>query len=210
MNEEKKYPIILLLRYSNYHGIDTIDEHKKVIDKNGYCWFGKIGKIPSQKYISTFQKEEDNIAYLYTYGILHECRISEISFERPIDGTPSYYEHELYIKEDLTPQIFFKLDYIKEADVDILDNYLVVSSGKDIKYDLKKSISSFYLIRDKKAGFTPRKKRQTNTTTFSPPKKAKIPKDCVFNDNNTCLNPKCINYNYDCIGAQRCVKQKSK
>ena len=207
MSEDKKYPAILLLRYSNYHGIDTIAEHQKVIDQKGYCWFGKIGKIPSQKYISLYQKEEGNIAYLYTYGILHECRITEISFERPDDGTPSYYEHELYINKDLTPQIFFKLEYIKEVDIDILDNYLVSSSGKDIKYDLKKSISSYYLIRDKKAGFTPKARRKVSTTIH----KIEVPKDCIFRnkENNTCMNSKCINYTYDCIGAQRCIKQKS-
>ena len=37
----------LILRYSN--GIyDCIKKHKEVLNKIGYCWFGKIGVVPSE------------------------------------------------------------------------------------------------------------------------------------------------------------------
>lgn len=55
---------ILLLRYSDFHGVDTIAEHKKVISSKGHCWWAKIGKQPSEKYLKSFLLQEEKIVLL--------------------------------------------------------------------------------------------------------------------------------------------------
>lgn len=40
----KKMEKMLLVRYSDFLFSNCIEEHKKIIEKNGYCWFGKVGK----------------------------------------------------------------------------------------------------------------------------------------------------------------------
>ena len=49
---------MLLLRYSDFHGVDTISAHKKVVAEEGRCWCAKIGKQPREKYISEIRRQK--------------------------------------------------------------------------------------------------------------------------------------------------------
>ena len=57
---KKSYPSkILLLRYSDFKGVNTINAHKEVVDAVGSCWWAKLGKQPSANYLSSFIKQEE-------------------------------------------------------------------------------------------------------------------------------------------------------
>jgi|GEM_PF-524360 len=206
-----QHPKILLLRYSDFQGNDTIKEHQKVIETQGYCWFGKFGKKISPKYLSTFM--EDNTpctVFLYTAGVLHKCQMNEVSYERPDSGYPDYYDSFLFQKENFTPQVFFKLTSIEPITLDSLEQYVVVSSGKAIIYDLKKTISSFIIIQDKDAWIPPIKKERVIKEKPHTQKKAANSTSCVYRKNGTCTNRRCINYSYECERPTMCAKQKTK
>ena len=50
-----KNTIILLLRYSDNHGVNTVQAHIDVIEKHGFCWWAKLGKKqPSESYLNEF------------------------------------------------------------------------------------------------------------------------------------------------------------
>ena len=38
----------LLLRYSDFHGVDTVSAHQKVVAEDDRCWCAIIGKQPSE------------------------------------------------------------------------------------------------------------------------------------------------------------------
>jgi hypothetical protein len=51
-NDNPSHPIHFLMRYSDsLLGVDTISEHKSVIEKHGYCWLEKFGLGVSAKII---------------------------------------------------------------------------------------------------------------------------------------------------------------
>lgn len=89
---------LIVLRYAKLPGIDCVGEHINEINKNGFCWFGKIGIIPSESILETVFSEETPIVALYTKGELHLARLEEVTLDKPSDAYPSYYEKELYAK----------------------------------------------------------------------------------------------------------------
>ena len=88
-NEQKvKYPKILLLRYANNKGIDTILEHMDIAENEEFCWWAKLGKKPGVKYLERFFEEGDGTAFLYKPGSIHRCKIIGVSETQPIDHYP--------------------------------------------------------------------------------------------------------------------------
>lgn len=97
---------ILLLRYSDFHGVNTIEEHIKVVKKKGACWWAKLGKTPSPKYISKYLENKSRIAFLYTAGSLHKCHVLDISDKRPEDSYPAYYDRDIFTNDEDVPSVF--------------------------------------------------------------------------------------------------------
>ena len=196
---------VLLIRYSNYYGIDTIKEHVEVIEKYGYCWFGKFGKKPSESYINKLMKDGSIYAFLYTRGVLHLGKIIDVSYEKPREGCPDYYLSRLY-GTDMEPVIYFKLTMLQEENVGRLDDYLVPFSGKEAMYTLNKSLSSYIVIRHKDATQEPKKEKVKRVRK----EKAIVDKStCMYRKDGLCDNKRCINYQYECMHPNLCTKQKN-
>lgn len=196
---------ILLLRYSDFHGISTVNVHVQVVEENGKCWWAKIGKQPSEKYLKEYLEQNEKVCLLYTPGILHICKLGKVLFERPKDSYPAYYDEYIFGKEN-EPRTFFELLEIKPIDVSFLSDYVVSVSGKEALYDLKKTISSYIFIQHRDAPRKEKKKRCPTTV-----KKTEVSnKDCMYRIDGHCNNKSCVNYQYECFRPEYCIKQKKK
>lgn len=202
------YNRILLLRYSDFRGIDTIKEHKKMIKENGFCWWAKIGKRPTEKYLEPFIKQDNAQILLYTPGSLFLCRCGGIIFERPKDNYPNYYLKNIFGTE-LEPDVFFKLESLQKVELSILEDYIVSSSGKEVFYDLKNTISSYMYIQHKDVPIKQKKqrvKKEKEKSFISEEEK----RSCVYRNDGICNNKRSVNYLFECYRPESCIKQKIK
>ena len=136
----------IALRFSNVFAPEdgTINEHNKLINENGYVWYGKLGTPISEKTSNIILKNDNPRILLIESG--HSNRywadIVEISRERPDDSEyPEYYR-------DKTSSIktWFKIAHLYQADKQILGHCTVKSSGRPLSEVSKGSMSSFFLI----------------------------------------------------------------
>ena len=191
---------ILLLRYSDFNGVNTIDAHQEVLKSYGSCWWAKIGKQPSKNYLLNFLNQDEKNVLLYTPGIIHICKIGGIIHRRPTENYPSYYEHDIFNTE-IEPQTYFQLLSMESIDISFLDNYVVRTSGKPVVHDLKKTISSYMLLQNKDAAL--------------PEKRVRVKKEkkniydtnhCRSKKNGICKNAYCVNYLLECNCESSCRK----
>ena len=194
-----------LLRYSDYHAINTIAEHRKVLETFGFCWFGKIGKKPKAQYLDTLFKDSSVILFLFTKYRLVQCVCSGYSYNIPDCGIPEYYGRDLLNKEELAPSVYFKLESMVDVELNLLDSYVVKSSGKSITHDLNKSISSFYILSDKSVWVEPVKKQRERKKKTCP---ITIPNSCVYRINGICTNKRFVSYQFECERPNNCQRQK--
>lgn len=74
---------VLLFRVNMNVKKDAIEKHEEVLLKDGFCWFGKIGRIPMREKIEEVLKEKYPHILLYTKKKLFLCDIDDSSFIRP-------------------------------------------------------------------------------------------------------------------------------
>lgn len=86
----------LVVRYGNNIISDCIEKHKEVLVKEGYCWFGKIGTIPSEKSIKQVLNSEENYVVLYTKGKVFLCTFVDYTANKPTSAYPNYYDEYLF------------------------------------------------------------------------------------------------------------------
>lgn len=205
-NAMNKNAIILLLRYSDNHGVNTIQSHADVIEKHGFCWWAKLGKKqPRESYLNEFLSQESPKVLLYSTGKLFVCDCGGVLRERPDKNYPTYYDRDFFSLEQ-KPEVYFKLKSIKEIELAFLDDYVVRSSEKDVLYDLKKTISSYMFIQHKDAPRKPKPKPRVRKATI----KLLSSRGCIYRIEGSCTNKRCINYNYECMHPEVCTKQKVK
>ena len=206
----KKGDRFIVLKYGT--GIyDCIKQHTEVIDKLGYCWFGKIGVALSIKAIHSKLNEERMYVILYCQGKAHLCDLLEVSEDRPETGYPTYYDSFLFGR-GIHPQMFFKLGSIMPMSSEELAECTILSSGKPMVETVSRSMASFFYAE------YPEDRREIDpleTKAVKKPKKAVRKKaavvdknSCVYRKDGLCTNRRCVNYQYDCDRPSSCVKQK--
>ena len=196
----------LVLRYANNIVPDCIEQHIKVFEETGYCWFGKLGKAPGEKILTQIVSKEakDNII-LYMRGKAFLCSCDEYSLKKPLEGYPLYYDTEFGRFGFSDPSIYFRLYGIKE--IDLKKYKYVVSSSKNALQDtLNKSMNSFFVAekgdpaKDKNLRGKEVNKEILSTET----------NDCVYKKEKKCTLKSFVNYGYICERPQSCVRQKKK
>lgn len=192
---------ILLLRYSDFHGVDTICEHRAVLARSGHCWWAKIGKQPGLKYMTEFMSQEERIILLYTSGKLYKCEMGSVVHGRPYKDYPQYYERDIFGTAS-EPSVFFELLSMVELPLSFLQDYVVCRSGKEVLHDLKNSISSYMLIQDKQQPIVQPQKRGSR------PRLIVDKYSCEYKVDGKCTRKSCINYGLECKRPQYCIKQK--
>lgn len=112
---------------------DIIKFHQAEIQKNGYCWFGKIGRTLSKNIQDVILNSKTML--IFCDKKLYLCRVDEISSRTPSIGVPAYYEEYC-----LYPSIYFKMPQIIEIDKEELGKMFVVSSGRNVRDVISKSV----------------------------------------------------------------------
>lgn len=195
---------LLVLRYGKQIIENCIELHQETIEEIGYCWFGKLGTVPSKKSIDAVLEEENPTIILYARGSAFLCGFSEVTYDKPEEGYPDYYNTELFEKCSY-PTIYFKLTAIEQLDVNELEKFTVISSGNSAINTLMHSMSSFLFIsygKEKITKLEPKEKPKVN-------RKEKLPEnDCVYKKDGKCSLKSFVNYQYDCNRPSTCMKQR--
>ena len=195
---------LLVLRYGNQIIENCIEKHIEIIDKKGYCWFGKLGLIPSKKLMDAVFSEEIPMVILYSRQGAFLCEVEESTENKPKDGYPDYYKTELF--DNYTyPSVYFKLKSINKIDMETVNDFTVISSGNKALDTLNNSMSSFIFVcyGERTEEMIKAHKKQDNN------KREKLPEnDCVYRKEMLCSLKSCVNYQYECDRPAFCSKQK--
>ena len=122
----------------------TIAEHKKLLDKNGYVYYGKMGSPVSDKNIDMLMKQDVVRLLLIHSGKADRywATVDEIVKQRPpVDTFPSYYRD---IADRFTT--WFRITKIETAPKDIMSKCKVASSGANLGEASKHSMSPYFII----------------------------------------------------------------
>ena len=184
MNDKQQY---LLLRYSISEVPDVIEKHQEVINERGYCWFGKIGNIPSSWILNRVFEEEESYLLLYRKDAAFICKLLAYSTRKPLEGIPKYYD-----EEGIYPSIYFKLEYINPCDKALLHNSIVVSTGAYVEDVVFHSRIPFMLCM-----FVDESKLQPLGAN-----------DCRYKKDGFCTCRTCVNYECLCERPSSCAKQR--
>ena len=198
----------LVIRFGTNIVEDCVEKHQDIIEQNGYCWFGKIGVVPSQKVLQSVFEEEKPTLILYTRNKAYICELLETTDKKPIEGYPKYYEDELF-ETGRVPKIYFKLRSIHKMELSELSKCIICSSGNGLLNTLNKSMSSFFVAEVPNSNSI---RREDVTIKKTRPQKNKTNKldinDCLYRKDGKCNLKGFVNYQYECTRPSNCIKQK--
>lgn len=196
----------LVVRFGTNIIANCIEEHQEVIRKKGYCWFGKIGVVPSKKTLEELLSHDNPMIMLYTRNHAYECSLAEVIIEKPKEGYPDYYETELF-EQGRYPKSYYKLTSITEVSIGELSKYIVVSSRNELMNTLNKSMSSYFYAEypDKDVVRNDPSQRKLSAVN----KKELLPSnECRYQKEGRCTLKGFVNYQYECERPSTCLRQK--
>ncbi len=135
---------IFVLRFSDKNKINTIKEHKEILNQKGYVWYGKIGVTPLKKYFDEHLKDSSTLVLLTQPGNYYIAECVEYSLEKPNDSEyPKYYDSVDFSGFKFTS--WYKLVSITEvSNKDVLENVVIKSSGNYLRSSLQGSMSPMF------------------------------------------------------------------
>ena len=146
---------LLVIRYNDIPGVNFIEEHKRIINKEGFVWLGKMGKIPKKSYVESLIKDKQGYILIKLKNNYYICVFN--AFKMNIDehdAYPNYYRMEFldncyFTNRTINYTMFFKVSSIREVSYDILKKIVVTSSGNTLNIVLKKSMASIFKVNVK-------------------------------------------------------------
>lgn len=140
---------ILCIRFVNVGGYDCILEHKNLLIKNGFVWFGKIGNKPTDKALKKMIAENTNYILLKEPVKAYICTFETYQHDQPLEGFPSYYTTEILPNRKFS--IWFKILSIKEVkNLNVLNDVVLKSSRSPVLETVRRSMAShFYTVTKK-------------------------------------------------------------
>ncbi len=123
--------------------LGTIYEHQKIIDENGYVWYGKLGSVPSAKVQDMILKNNNPKILLIHSGKTDRywLYIEKITKQPEYDYIPDYYRDKF---QDI--KCWFKVIKIEEAPKNVISDCYVLSSGAPLSEASKHSMSPYFII----------------------------------------------------------------
>ncbi len=150
-------PIDILMRFSDKLGAidDTVAAHKKVIDKKGAVWFGKMGKTLARRHIVRINSQcEDGIpTHLFLVQSskrryeVYLGELLEVARRLPLgqrELIPSYYEANHIIKY---MTLWSKVADLRPLDSPSLSKIYVAATGSRISEALRTSMAGLFIVR---------------------------------------------------------------
>ena len=184
IKDQQKY---LLVRYSTGYVNNCIEEHINLIQSIGFCWFGKVGNVPSHKILQQVFDGEQAFLVLYRKNAAYLGSLAEYALSKPKDGVPTYYD-----QEGVVPSVYFRLTALEPCDQYLFHNSLVVSTGAYVDDAIFHSRIPFMLCR-----YVDESKL--------------IPlgiNDCRYKRDGFCSCRSCVNYDCLCERPSLCAKQR--
>lgn len=147
----------LAIRYSDnlLANVDTIVEHKKILEKYGYVWIGKAGRPLAIQNIellcSEIEKGHPTYLFLVTKGckgyIFHRADILDVRQDLPNKErkkVPVYYRPPRF-----SPwvRLWLKVKRIVKLDTKSTRRIIVYSSGQPLTTALTTSMSGLFLVK---------------------------------------------------------------
>lgn len=195
---------ILILRYGTNIIDNCMQLHQDVIASEGYCWFGKLGRAPSDKVIKQILVDGEGDVILYARECVYSAKFSDVTDERPSCVYPKYYDELLYA-EGYIPSVYFKIFDLKPLASGELQN-LVVSSSKNMLVDtLNKSMNSFFCAEYKTRQETIKTQKSVKKEENN---KRPVTDGCIYRKDGICNRRGFVNYQYECERPKLCVGQK--
>lgn len=146
----------LLIRYTEkYPQIQTLDEHSKVLEREGAVWFGRMGRVLADKKLNEIKArcDDKNKPFLYLARLrspgqyfVYRGSILDITNGEPKEKKliPDYYK-----SENISPfvTLWIKLSELEQIDATILNDLVIAKSGNTATDALKKSVVSLFVVR---------------------------------------------------------------
>lgn len=178
--------------------------HQDVISKDGYCWFGKLGRAPSDKVLKQIWDDGKGYVILYARDGAYLAYYTEVTEKKPIEAYPEYYKTLLY-DEGYVPSMYFKLCALELVSMEELQDLVISSSRSPLVETLYKSMNSFFcaeykgereLVKGQKSVKETVKKEQTSVN------------GCRYRENGKCNRKGFVNFQYECERPNQCIGQK--
>lgn len=122
----------------------TISAHKKIIDKKGYVWYGKLGSaVSAARICELLSQEEPRILLIHSGGPeRYWAYIDNIEKTRPSDDEfPDYYR-------DMANKIktWFRIVRFESADKKVISQCTVISSGSSLSEASRASMNPYFYV----------------------------------------------------------------
>jgi hypothetical protein len=149
--------IHLAIKFSDtLTSVDTVREHKVVLNETGYVWFGKLGSTLGKQNIKKLNGQIASGKVTYVFLIqkkgseyqVSRGTVKEVSLNIPCDEddhVPTYYEKQ-HILEQVN--LWINLSRLVNVGVKGLSKYHTASSGKKEKSSIFKSMASMFILAD--------------------------------------------------------------
>ncbi len=125
----------------------TIEEHKKLLQKNGYVWYGKLGSSIADPVITSIFKSEEPRILLINSGKTDRwwAYVDQIQKSQPsLEDVPSYYHH-LASK----CKVWIRVIKFVKATPDVMSSCIVKSSQAPLSEVSAHSMSPYFIIEYK-------------------------------------------------------------
>ena len=195
---------ILVLRYGTNIEKNCIRLHQEVLENKGSCWFGKLGRSPSEKVIKQVMNDDIGHVILYAREGAFLATFDKVIDTKPDDSYPEYYETLLYA-DGYIPSMYFRLLEIEPLESAALQELIVSSSKSQLIDTLYKSMNSFFCVEYKNGKQTEVKKEVTKAEVK---KEISTPDGCIYRKDKKCHKKGFVNYQYECERPNLCVAQK--
>lgn len=150
---------MLLFRFSNYGKYSFINEHRKILNDNGYVWMLKLGKRSSIEKIMTIIKNGGWLVLRSPKacgGTSYLAKFSKISEEEPSDAMyPKYYNeiltdcNEEFYNPNAVYQ-WFKLDRIEELSEENAETLVISQTRKKVNEVIRTTRTAVMFIENDK------------------------------------------------------------
>lgn len=150
MKYDEKELKTIALRFSDNFAPEegTIAIHRKLIDENGYTWYGKLGAAVSNKVINELL-DNDSPRIL----LIHSGRSNRYwaYIDRAQHAEPQRYEIPEYYRDIAGNfKTWFRVIRITDAESNVMSKCTVISSGDMLSNVSRHSMSPYFIIQYQK------------------------------------------------------------
>lgn len=135
----KRETPVLFVRISDYKKYNYVEEHKKVLDKNGYVWLLKIGKKSNENFVKKVLENGGGLIIKSTAKHGHNFYYCTFTTNKVDDSLlyPDYYneifDDEYYDLEELKKSCsWFKIEKMVPLSEEQVKKFVVIKTRRNL------------------------------------------------------------------------------